>query len=361
MDYLKRISDLRAQLRRNKLSGIVIQSRINSFYFSGFPCSNSILLVTPSKAFFFTDSRYITKAVESIKHLEVVLIAQRALGKVAETVKKLRLRVLGFEDASVTYAGYQGLSGAMKGIADLAPASSLIASMRSIKSGSEIRIIAANQKINEQLFLELLEGTRRTDTELQLRQALLRRLIDLEAEEAFQAIIASGPNSALPHAIPGKTRIKQNAFLLFDMGVAKKSYHSDMTRTVWVGERVVGELRAIYDVVLQAQEAALRAVGPGVACSEIDGIARGIIAKAGYSEYFGHGLGHGVGLEIHEGPTLSPKSQDVLKPGMVITIEPGIYLPGKGGVRIEDLVVVTDSGYRNLTSLSKQFQTISMP
>jgi Xaa-Pro aminopeptidase len=142
------------------------------------------------------------------------------------------------------------------------------------------------------------------------------------------------------------------------MGVLNNHYHSDMTRTVAVGEKLPARLRDIYDVTLAAQQEALAAVAPGKRCKDIDAIARAIIAEAGYGEFFGHGLGHGVGLEIHEGPTLNPRSEDVLQPGMIITIEPGIYLPGLGGVRIEDLVVVTATGYKNLTSLSKSFRHI---
>ena len=183
-------------------------------------------------------------------------------------------------------------------------------------------------------------------------------MIDNNCEEAFSSIIAAGINSALPHAVPSNTRVAKNKFLLFDMGVKKNHYHSDMTRTVAVGEKLPVKAREIYSVVLEAQIAALGAVAPGVECKAIDKIARDIISAAGYGEYFGHGLGHGVGLEIHEGPTLNARSKDVLEPGMVITIEPGIYLPDLGGVRIEDLVVVTATGYRNLTKIPKTLSYI---
>ncbi len=353
----QRLASLRKKLKQEKLDGLLIQTRVSSLYLSGFPSSNSLILVTQRQAIFFTDSRYIEKAKADIKHLEVVEIVQRALDGVVQTVKKLRVKQLGFEE-SISHAEYLTLAKALQGIAVLKPAGRLIKDLRLVKSAAEVRQIAANQRLNEQLFLEAVDSVTPGDRETDIRNRILHRLVELGSAEAFQAIIAAGKNSALPHAVPGAQRVKANNFLLFDMGVLKHHYHSDMTRTVAVGEKLPANLKNIYEVTLEAQQAALSAVAPGKSCKEIDAVARGIIADAGYREYFGHGLGHGVGLEIHEGPTLNPRSEDILKPGMVITIEPGIYLPGKGGVRIEDLVVVTENGYKNLTNVSKQLRHI---
>lgn len=353
----QRIAALRTKLKLEKLDAILLQTRVSSLYVSGFPCSNSLVLITQRQGFFFTDSRYIVKATADIKHLEVVEVVQRALEGVAQTIKKLRVKRLGFEE-SISYADYVALSKAVEDSAELKPAGSIVKGLRLIKSQAEIRQIAANQKVNEKLFSEAVESVTLADQEADIRGRILHRLVDLGYAEAFHAIIAAGKNSALPHAVPGSQRVKKNSFLLFDMGVLNNHYHSDMTRTVAVGEKLPARLRDIYDVTLAAQQEALAAVAPGKRCKDIDAIARAIIAEAGYGEFFGHGLGHGVGLEIHEGPTLNPRSEDELQPGMIITIEPGIYLPGLGGVRIEDLVVVTATGYKNLTSLSKSFRHI---
>lgn len=355
----QRLAALRQKLKLHSLDGLLVQSRVSSLYLSGFPCSNSLILITRKHGIFFTDSRYIVKATAEIKHLEVVQIVQRALDTVARTVKKLRIKRLGFEE-SISFGEYQALCNAFGSIADLKPAGGLVKDLRLVKSATEIRQIAANQKLNEQLFQEAVESVSASDSETTIRNGILHKMVDAGCAEAFHSIIAAGNNSALPHAVPGSQRVKKNSFLLFDMGVLHNHYHSDMTRTVAVGERLPARLKEIYQITLEAQQAAINAVAPGKTCSEIDSVARDIISKAGYADYFGHGLGHGVGLEIHEGPTLNPRSKDVLKPGMVITIEPGIYLPGLGGVRIEDLLVVTEKGFRNLTSVAKELRFLTI-
>lgn len=355
----QRISSVREGLSRHKLDGLIIQDRTSSLYLSGFPCSNSLLLITRRHAQFFTDFRYIIKARDAISHLEVLQLPQNALSDVAIRVKKLKLRKIGFEEVT-SFAQYSTLKNSLDAMVELVPAGDIIRSMRMIKSNGEVRQIASNQRLNEKIFDSAVDAVNVSSTEISIRNLILSRMIEENCEEAFASIIASGRNSANPHAIAGTGKVKSGQFLLFDMGVKKSHYHSDMTRTVAVGKKLPGRSAEIYDVVKTAQETALRMVGPGVACNEIDFAARRIITDAGYGDYFGHGLGHGVGLEIHEGPTLNPQSATILQPGMVITIEPGIYLPGVGGVRIEDLVVVTENGYRNLTSPPKELRYISL-
>lgn len=351
----QRIAALRQGLVRHKLDGFIIQDRISSLYLSDFPCSNSLILITRRHAQFFTDFRYIVKARAAISHLEVQQMPQNALSEVAARIKKLKLCRVGFEEA-ISFAQYTALKQAMDSNIELVPAGSMMRSLRMIKSKSEVRQIAANQRLNETVFNAALESVTAISTEISIRNHILTRMIAENCEEAFASIIASGRNSANPHAVAGRSKVKSGHFLLFDMGVKKLHYHSDMTRTIAVGNKLPAKAVDIYEVVKSAQEAALKLVGPGVACKAIDSAARQVISDAGYGNNFGHGLGHGVGLEIHEGPTLNPQSADVLQPGMVITIEPGIYLPELGGVRIEDLVVVTDNGYKNLTSLSKDLR-----
>jgi len=352
-----RVSALRRLLTKNKLDGILIQDRTSSLYISGFNCSNSTILITRREAVFFTDFRYKESAGSAIKHLEVRIIPQRAILEVAEVCKKLRIKTLGFEE-STPFRDWQTLGNVLGAGVELKGAGALVSSLRQVKSPSEIRQIAANQRLNETVFNLAVESVRIGQTEIDIHEAILHAMVDHHCAEAFGSIIATGKNSALPHAVPSKARIGKGQFLLFDMGVKQKHYHSDMTRTVAVGEKLPTEAMEIYEVVRQAQQASLDMLGPGVPCKAIDSAARDIITDAGYGDYFGHGLGHGVGLEIHEGPTLNARSTDILKPGMVVTVEPGIYLPKLGGVRIEDLVVITETGYKNFTRIPKNMRFI---
>jgi len=357
-DLESRVHNVRGLLKKQKLSAMLVHTPANSLYLSGFPCSNSIILITQKQALFLTDFRYITKATATIRHMEVQLFPQQPLAETAALVKKLRLKTLGFEE-QVPYSFYAALTKELNNSASLTPAGSILSAVRQVKSAAEIKQIHKNQRLNEQVLQSVLSGVTEGETEISIHTRIKQEMAEQNCEEAFGSIIAAGKNSALPHAIPSSAKVRRGQFLLFDMGAKQYHYHSDMTRTFGVGNKLPARAVEIYNVVLEAQLAALAAVKPGAECRSIDAIARGIIGRAGYGEYFGHGLGHGVGIEIHEGPTLNPRSTDVLKPGMVITIEPGIYLPELGGVRIEDLIVVTESGYKNLTSLSKNLQFIS--
>jgi len=352
----QRVQRVQAEVKRQKLGALLVDDRHSSFYLSGFPCSASLILVTQKACFFYTDSRYITAAEKTIGHMQVVLATQRAFTQVADTVRKHRISRLGFEEQT-SHSQVMAMQRDFAG-AELIPAGSIIRNLRLIKSDAEIKAIADNQKLNQKIYAAALATVTPGMRESDIRKTILRLMIDQDCEEAFQSIIAAGANSANPHAVPGRDRAKKGELLLFDMGVKRNHYNSDMTRTVAVGERLRPECQRIYDVVLQAQKAAVKELGPGVPCRQVDSVARNIIISAGYGDYFGHGLGHGVGLEIHEGPTLNPRSDETLKPGMVVTVEPGIYLPGVGGVRIEDLLVITETGCQNLTSLTKQLQHI---
>lgn len=351
-----RIAKIQEELGRRKLDALILEGRENSFYTSGFFSSASIVLISPVRAWFFTDSRYIASAEAEIAHMEVVLATQRAFTQVAEVVKKESFRRLGFEE-SASFAQVEGMRKAF-GDVELVSAGSIVRELRMVKSEAEIAVIAENQRLNQRIYTNALTTVEPGMVETEVRKSILRMMIDQDVEEAFSTILAAGANSANPHAVPGKNRIKTGELLLFDMGVKRSHYNSDMTRTVAVGERLDPKCAEIYEVVRQAQTAAVRELGPGMPCKEVDAVARNLIVAAGYGDYFGHGLGHGVGLEVHEGPTLNPRSDDVLRPGMVVTVEPGIYLPGVGGVRIEDLLVITEDGAQNLTSVSKQLTHI---
>ena len=357
-DFSQRLDSLRSELKKQKLHGIIVRNPLNNLYLSGFSSSNSIIVITQTAALYFTDFRYIEKATGSIKEFEVKVIPQHGLTEIATIIRKLRIRKLGFEE-SASYESVNNLAVALGEGIELVPGNRILLSLRAVKSSSELRLITANQKLNEKIFVHARDLVRTGMTESDIRNQILHTMINEGCEEAFSSIIAAAKNSSLPHAVPGNTKVKKGGFLLFDMGIKKNYYHSDMTRTVAVG-KISNQLKEIYEIVLEAQQAALQALKPGKMTRDIDAIARNIISKAGYGQYFGHGLGHGVGLEIHEGPTLNAKSTDILKPGMVVTIEPGIYLPRIGGVRIEDMAVITENGYKNLNHTPKELQTITI-
>lgn len=354
---VERIKRLQRQLQREGLDAFLINNPVTSYYFTEFACSNSILLVTRKESVFLTDFRYLEKAVKSIKSCSVEKMTQHTVGKLRDLLKRLNVKKLGFEGSTLTYATFQNYKRAA-GRAALIDASAIVRRLRAVKEAVEIRQIGRNQKLNEQLCSEALTHLQTGVQEKDVARAIRKRMLDLDVEEAFATIFASGPNSSLPHAVPGTRKLRKNEYALLDMGVKRGAYHSDLTRTVCFGGSSERH-REVFEVVLAAQQAALKTIRPGVAARDVDAAARDVISQAGYGDAFGHGLGHGVGLEIHEAPTLNPRSEDVLEAGMVVTVEPGIYLPGFGGVRIEDLVVVTDSGIRNLTSMKKSFQVIA--
>lgn len=337
------------------LDAFIVFNRPNSFYFSGFACSNSLIVIGEKDAVFLTDFRYLEKATADIKGLEVLRTAQNGTTELGEILRLFGAKRVGFE-GSIPYSRFVQFKKAC-GRRALQEAEELISRMRSVKDPEEIALIQKSQKLNEAVYRTVLRQVQVGMKEIDIRQGIRAEMNARYVEEGFDTIVASGPNSSLPHAVPSARRLRAGEYLLIDMGVKSSFYHSDMTRTV-VSSSATSRHEEVYFTVLQAQQQALASIKPGALCREIDAVAREVISQAGYGEYFGHGLGHGVGLEIHESPTLNPRSEQRLEEGMVVTVEPGIYLPGFGGVRIEDLVVVTSDGYKNLTSASKRFQTL---
>ena len=353
--FHKRVAALKRKLRDNDLDAIVVSDRANAFYLSGLSSSNSLVLITSQQALFLTDFRYIEKATQMVTHLEVKQVGQGLLSEVVKILKKSSPNRIGFE-SNLPYQSFQLLAKGL-GMKRLIPASEILSALRAVKDENEVSIISANQKLNQRIWRQAIEATQTGESELSIRRRIRIALDEEQAEEAFSTIVATGPNSSLPHAEPGTRKLRKGEYLLIDMGVRKAHYHSDMTRTVGWGTPSPRH-REIYNLVLDAQKQALAIIKPGIAAREVDAVARNIISSAGYGEAFQHGLGHGVGLEIHEGPTLNARSNDVLQAGHVVTVEPGIYIPGFGGVRIEDLVVVTKDGYRNLTSAPKIYREL---
>jgi Xaa-Pro aminopeptidase len=344
---------LAAGLAERELELMLVTELVNVGYLTGFGGTNGACVCGPATRIFLTDFRYAERAEAEVEGWEVVIIRDDWLGGIAE---RLSGRV-GFEDDHVSVRLLERLRGKLPDGVELVAAGGPVEKLRRIKDGSELEAIAAAAELADEVWRWSLGRGLAGRDEREVARAAEARIRELGGDPSFPAIVAAGPNGALPHAEPGDREIGRGELVVFDMGAKLDGYCSDGTRTFATGEP--GERgREVYEAVLAAQAAALGAVAAGIDGEALDGVARESIATAGYGERFGHGLGHGVGLEVHEAPRLSPRSEDVLESGEVVTIEPGIYLPGELGVRIEDLVAVTETGCRNLSGLPKELQIV---
>lgn len=352
-----RISKLREKIPLKAGQAALITSPVNRRYLSGFKSSEGWIFITPDESYFFVDFRYYEAAKKQVSSLNVVLTSdfKADLLKIA---RKHQVEKVLIENAGVTLSDALKVEKWLKeGDVDLNQQNALdkvLCLLRTKKAPIETENVKIAQEIAEnalrKLFPLIKPGV--TEKELAFKLEFLLRKEGAEAI-AFDLIVASGKNSAIPHAEPSDKPIEVGDFVTIDMGAVHGGYHSDMTRTVAVGA-ISDEQRRVYDVALEAQKMAINAVKPGISCKDIDAIARNFIAESGYANCFGHALGHGVGLEIHEKPFLSKLSDDILQPGMIITIEPGIYLANAFGVRIEDMLLVTADGHENLTDIEKE-------
>lgn len=358
MDSTNRVMRMRSWLADEGLDAMVVTDTANIAWLTGFESvfdseQAHVAIVTPDTARFLTDSRYSTAASSAAEGTdwEVVLeLDDRPRAVAGRLVESAAVRI-GFED-SMSVATWAAYEKAIEG--EMIQTKDAVRVLRAVKEPEEIAAIRAAQEITDAAFTHMLEW---------MAAGLPERLVALELERwmreqgsdgvAFDAIVASGPNSALPHATPGERKLAAGDLVVLDFGARVRGYRSDMTRTVGIG--TTGETeRSIYDIVRRANEAAAAMLTPGVTGQAADAAARALIDEAGYGGCFQHGLGHGVGLDIHELPNLSPRNEKPLPVGAVVTIEPGIYLPGRGGVRIEDLVVVGEDGIENLTISTKE-------
>src|SRR5581483_3488562 len=326
---------------------LLVTNLVNVRYLVGFASSNAALLVRPGgETTLYTDFRY-AEAAQAVPDVELVMV-KRSL--VTDIASRLSGRVQ-FESKAISYGSWQELDA---GEAELVPTTGIVEELRAVKSDDEVAKIARAAKIADRAFEALTAETwvGRTEREVAWR---LRELLHAHGSDvqSFDTIVASGPNGALPHARPTERIIEKRELVTIDWGCGFDGYFSDCTRTVSTGD-ISGKLQEIYDVCLRAQEAAVAGLRAGMSGVDADALARGPIAEAGYGDNFGHGLGHGVGLEVHEAPSLSTLSKDTLAVGNVVTVEPGIYLPGEGGVRIEDDVVIREDGVDVITSFPKQ-------
>jgi len=338
---------------------LLVTSVTNIRYLTGFSGSAGTLLVLPGDTILLTDGRYGTQATEQLAAAGVR--AGLEVARAADQADRARLIVdgagidrLGLEAAHVSWARQRSFASDWYPGVELIPTVGLVEGLRTIKDAGELARLAEAARIADEALgcvrPELVVGP----TEEQFARSLDFAMRRLGATgPSFETIVASGPNAAKPHHRPGSRRIRAGEPVVIDFGALYDGYCSDMTRTVWVGRVEDPDLRRAVEVVLASQAAGVSAIRPGISCSDVDSVCRQIIAGAGWADFFVHGTGHGVGLDIHEAPSVAATSTDTLEVGQVVTVEPGVYLPGLGGVRIEDTVVVTDDGCRPLTSTPK--------
>lgn len=334
------------------VDGILVTSPANVRYLTGFTGSNGWLLLAPKGAAFLTDPRYAQQAAEEVAGVAVEVSAAGLPSMVGAVAGRLGLRRLAFEPHHVTVALKEKLDAAAE-IEWAALDDEVVEDQRLTKDGGEIEAIRAALALTEAALEEvaatIAPGQTETEVAAELERACRRRGAE---GMAFETIVASGPRSALPHGVASTRIIEAGEPVMIDMGCRLGGYCSDITRMVWVGEAAQPRWLQIHDIVERARAAGLAALRAGVRADEVDAAARRVIAAAGYGEAFSHGAGHGVGLEVHEAPRLSERSSEPLQSGMVVTIEPAVYLEGELGIRIEDLVRVTDAGGERLTTLS---------
>ena len=340
----------------DNIDAALIVTPCNRRYFTEFESSDGFLLVTRKGSIFYTDSRYIEAAKNTIKCCDVAE-GRQVFAQMKEYLLERNVRTVAVEAAGMTLAEFSRLC-ANENMKDFQFVSdnsldTAISVFRCVKSEEETEKILTAQKIAEDGFLHILNFIKKGRTEKEIQLELDFFMLRNGAEAlSFDTIAVSGKNSSMPHGVPTDKPVEDGDFITMDFGAVVDGYHSDMTRTVAVGF-VTEEQEKVYNTVLSAQQASLDVIRAGVSCFDADKAARDIIVNAGYGDYFGHGTGHGVGVEIHEQPNLSPRSTAILEKGNIVTVEPGIYLPGKFGVRIEDMVFVTEKGCKNLTKSQK--------
>ena len=362
MDLRRRQQKLREHLSTTRFDALLVSHLPNIRYLCGFTGSAGLLLVEAKASTFFSDVRYDTQAHEEVKSAKVVITRKgplEALGEfLAKRRKRARRQIIGLESDHFTLAEKKRLTQTRSASVLFKDAPPVVERFRMIKDDDEIARIRNAVLLGAKIYDRALEVLRPgvKEVEVAAEMELAARRGGAEAM-SFDTIIASGPRSALPHGRASSQPISRDSFVVCDFGVILSSYCSDQTRTVWVGT-ASDEARQAYEAVCEAQQAAIEAVRAGVKAGEVDAAARTSLREAGFGRYFTHSTGHGVGLEIHEGPRIGDGQREILQQGMVITIEPGVYFPGKWGVRIEDIVVVTAGGCEVLTPTKKDFLAI---
>jgi len=362
MDFRVRQQKLREHLATTRFDALLVSHLPNIRYLCGFTGSAGLLLVQQQTSVFFTDVRYDTQAHEEVKAAKVVIARKSNFSALGELLSKQRKRhrgwTLGIESDHFTISDRKRLAVVTPSGTRLKDAPSLVERFRMAKDENELGLLRNAVELGAEIFergLQVLRpGIKEVEVAAEMEVAARRAGAD---GMSFDTIIAAGPRSAFPHGRASTQPIPAGGFVVCDFGVILSGYCSDQTRTVWVGS-VPQDAQRTYEAVRAAQQAAIEAVRPGIAVGEIDAAARKVLKKSGLGRYFTHSTGHGVGLEIHESPRVAKGEREILQPGMVIPIEPGVYFPGKWGVRIEDMVVVTAGGCEVLTPTSKEFLAV---
>ena len=356
MEKNRALGKIREIFEKYRLDSVLITNLDNVRYLSGFTGSEGCILITKNGSYFFTGSRYVTQASEQTEGF-MVKEYENLEKELSDFASQIPLKSLGFEPAYMTFETYHKFAEKLQET-ELIALDGGLDDMRDIKDGSELKLIQEAIRIASESYLQIVESIRPgiEEREIALEMEHLMRRNGAE-KVSFDTIVASGKRAALPHGIASDKKIKKGEFIIIDYGVRYQGYYSDETQTVVVG-KPTSKQKKVYQAVKDAQAKAFDAIKPGVDVTEIDSAARDSINKAGFGKYFKHGTGHGVGLAVHEMPRISPTGKGAVEEGMVFTIEPGVYIPNWGGVRIEDMVTVTAVGYEKLTDLPKDLQIV---
>jgi Xaa-Pro aminopeptidase len=353
----RRLDAFRARMDKEGLDGFLVTHSFNRNYLSGFSGSSGALIFGPKRTCFLTDSRYTVQAKSQVRGAEVVLQNRAVLVDAVDWVKKLGIKKLGFESPHVSHGAFVYLGKSLPKVT-LVPTRDLVEGLREIKDPQEMAIMRAAARITDQTFQHIRSfikpGVRESDLAAEMEHFMRRQGA---AGPSFETIVASGARAALPHGVASSKKVAHGDMIVFDFGCIVDGYCSDMTRMACVG-RPSALQRKVHGIVQRAQQRGLEAIRAGAKAGAVDEAARRVIRSAGYARQFGHSLGHGVGVEVHEEPRLGPRNPAALREGMAVTCEPGIYLEGKFGVRIEDLVLVTKDGFENLYRSSKELAII---
>jgi Xaa-Pro aminopeptidase len=355
--YQSRLKTARKIMDSSHLDGILFSSLENIRYLCGFTGSDGALIITRKESFFLTDSRYWTQAEEEVKGSQIIHYKKKMEG-IASLLLDLKLNHIGFESTSFTFSAHRFLLEKLANVSQLIPLEEELKNLRAAKDAQELTLIRRAVDISSNAFLYLVEilkeGVPEREVALEMESFMKRNGADAIG---FDIIIASGKRSALPHGRASAKRIEKGDFILIDFGSGFQGYHSDQTRTLVCSNPSL-EQQKIYRIVKEAHDKAIEKIRPGIPIGEVDGAAREHIRNQGYGEYFGHGTGHGIGLAVHEDPVVNSENKGLVQDGMVFTIEPGIYIPNWGGVRIEDMVLVTPKGAEILTYLSGELNVV---
>lgn len=340
-------------LDKNGLDAIIIKHPANASYLSEFNAREPLLFISKRQSFFITDFRYIEETKKYLKNKDFLIRCIKkggGLNLIIELIRKLKLKKIGFEAKILTFSEYKFLADNARGSFKIIPTCDLIESLRIKKSESEIKIIKKAVSKTTVIFKEIKKMLCPGISEIELTAKIEKLIREMSQQApAFEPIVASGTRSSLPHAISSKNKLKNSSSVLIDIGLCQNGYKSDLTRVYFLS-RISAKIKKIYDIVKLAQDEAIKNIKAGVKASFVDGVARNIIKEKGFGKYFGHSLGHGIGLEVHEKPSLSPQNECILEEGMVLTVEPAIYLPGEFGIRLEEMVLVNKTNCEVLSA-----------